>query len=144
MKTEILKQDLKMLNVALECYMGKDLEEDSNLSRPVKQALKDFEELIDKYTKFNEDKSCTYMCDVRALLEEELSFCKEELGIYKKALKNACRLALRNNHSGRYIAIHEGTREQYNLPLTFDDIFNEKILNDYLLEETRKELENGK
>ena len=54
MKTEILKQDLKMLNVALECYMGKDLEEDSNLSRPVKQALKDFEEVINDLEYYEE------------------------------------------------------------------------------------------
>lgn len=45
---EALKHDLKTLKVALECYMGNDLKEDSNLSRSVKEALDDFEKTIDE------------------------------------------------------------------------------------------------
>ena len=88
MKTEILKQDLKMLNVALECYMGKDLEEDSNLSRPVKQALKDFEEVIDVLEELksinNKYLSIQKECDDWYLTVENY---KKNLELYKKAFE---------------------------------------------------------
>lgn len=52
----------------------------------------------------------------------------------EKALDNSCRLAIQNN-SDSYIMINRGTPEEYNLPLTFDDTFNIKILKEYLLDD---------
>ena len=42
------KHDLDYIRKTLELYMGDDLKEDSNLSRPVKEALKDIEEALEK------------------------------------------------------------------------------------------------
>lgn len=92
----------------------------------------------------NGEMSIQELIDENEILEIQNSNLDDEIQMYKKALKNACILAIQNNSGGSYIAISRGTREQYNLPLTLDDVFNEKILNDYLLEQARKELESEK
>lgn len=66
---EILKQDIEMLKVALDCYMGNDLKEDSNLSRPIKKVLNDFEKLIDELELYK--KALDYTCQNNVCFKDE-------------------------------------------------------------------------
>lgn len=104
--------------------------EEAKYEAELQFAIDTLQELIDKYTKFNEDESCTYMCDVKGMLEEELSIVKDNLSITEKALDKACEDFARS-------VIEKVDNGEVNY--TQLQILKEKYKKGYLLKESDKD-----